>query len=102
MPIVPYVFFVAPVILCGILFVVGGNRGDRSFSTRFFVSLGVTVAAWISAVFIQQFAVVIVPVVCVLAIQKFCYIGWLRSILATVLYMAWMVGWPTLIHKLSH
>jgi hypothetical protein len=45
---------------------------------------------------------IIVPIVSILAIQKFCYIGWLRSIIATVLFTAWLIVWPILFAKIVH
>jgi hypothetical protein len=98
----PFGFFLAPAILWIILFFIARNSGERSYSTLFFVSLGITIVAFVSSIYIPQFSLVITPVVCVLVIQKFCYIGWLRSIVATVLYMAWMIAWPILFGKVSH
>ncbi len=102
MPIIPYGFFLAPAILWVILFLVGRHQGDTSYSTLFFVSLGVTIVSLVSAIYVPQLTIIITPVVCVFAIQKFCYIGWFRSIIATVLYMAWMIIWPFLFHSATH
>ncbi len=95
-------FFLCPAILWLILFFVARNQGDTSYSTLFYVSLGVTIVSLVSSIYIPQFAIIITPVVCIFAIKKFCYIGWLRSIIATVLYMAWMVAWPILFDKVTH
>jgi uncharacterized membrane protein len=62
-------------------------KSFRTFSVASFAGVGINV---------------VVPVVCALAIQKFCYVGWLRSIIATVLYMAWMIVWPILFDKVTH
>jgi hypothetical protein len=94
-------FFIAPAILWVILFFVARHQGDTSYSTLFFVSLGITVAAFVSSIYLPQFALIIAAVVSVLAIQKFCYVGWLRSFIATALYMAWMVVWPILFAKVT-
>ena len=98
----PFGYFLAPAILWLILFFIARNAGERSYSTLFFVSLGITIVAFVSSIYIPQFAIIVVPIVCVLVIQKFCYIGWLRSIIATVLYMAWMIAWPILFDKVTH
>jgi hypothetical protein len=95
-------FFIAPAILWIILFVIARHRGDTSYSTLFFVSLGISVVSLISAIYLPQWSLVITAVVCVLTIQKFCYIGWLRSIIATVLYLGWMIIWPVLLVKTTH
>jgi hypothetical protein len=92
----PFGLFLAPAILWLILFIVARHQGDTSYSTLFYVSLGITVISVVTSIWIPQFAIIITPIVCVLAIQKFCYVGWLRSIIATVLYMIWMIVWPIL------
>lgn len=89
-------FFIAPAFLWLILFLIARHQGERSYSTLFFVSLGITLVAFVCDIYIPQFAIIIVPIVCVLAIQKFCYIGWIRSIIATILYVGWMIVWPIL------
>ena len=98
----PYGFFLAPAILWVILFFVGRHQGDTSYSTLFYVSLGVTIVSWAAAIYVPQLALIITPLVCVLAVQKFCYIGWLRSIIATILYTAWCMVWPFIFHSTAH
>jgi hypothetical protein len=98
----PFGFFLSPAILWVILFFIARNSGERSYSTLFFVSLGITIVAFVSSIYIPQFAIIVTPIVCFLAIQKFCYIGWLRSIVATILYMAWMIAGPVLFEKATH
>jgi len=95
-------FFIAPAILWVILFLIARHQGDTSYSTLFFVSLGITVVALVSSIYIPQFAIIVVPIVCVLVIQKFCYIGWLRSIIATVLYMVFLTACSVLFDKVMH
>ena len=95
-------FFIAPAFLWLILFFVARDQGDTSYSTLFFVSLGISVVALVSSIYIPQFAIIVVPIVCVLAIHKFCYIGWLRSIIATVLYMVFLTAWSVLFDKVIH
>jgi uncharacterized membrane protein len=98
----PFGFFLAPAILWIILFIIARNHGDRSYLTLFYVSLGVTVISWVSAICIPHFTIIVVPIVCVLAIQKFCYIGWFRSIIATILYTVWLIVWPILFNRAMH
>ncbi len=98
----PFGFFLAPGILWIILFLIARGQGDRSYPTLFFVCLGITVISVIASVYIPQFAIIVIPIVCVLAIQKFCYVGWIRSIVAAILYTAWMVLWPILFSHLTH
>jgi hypothetical protein len=95
-------FFIAPAILWIILFLIARHQGDTSYSTLFFVSLGITIVALVSSIYLPQFAIIVVPIVCVLAIQKFCNIGWLRSIIATVLYMVFLTAWSVLFDKVIH
>lgn len=95
-------FFIAPAILWVVLFFIARHQGDTSYSTLFFVSLGVTVVALVSSIYIPQFAIILTPVVCVLAIKRFCCIGWLRSIIATVFYMVWMIVWPLIFDLATH
>ena len=98
----PFGAFLSPAILWLILFLIARNSGERSYSTLFFVSLGITIVAFVSTIYVPQLAIIITPIVCVLAIQKFCYPGWLRSIIATVLFMVWMITWPVLFSKVTH
>ena len=98
----PFGLFLAPAILWLILFFVARNQGDTSYSTLFFVSLGITVISVVASIYIPQFAIIVIPIVCVFAIQKFCYIGWLRSIIATVLYMVFLAVWSILFDKVTH
>ena|SRR5580658_6526563 len=99
---VALVFFFAAAILWIILFFVARNQGDRSYSTLFYVSLGVTVVSWVSTIYLPHFATIITAVVCVLAIQKLCYVGWLRSIVATVLYIGFLTVWSIYSYKATH
>jgi len=92
----PFGFLLQAAILYVILLFVGRHQGDTSYSTLFYISLGVSIVAFVSAIYIPQFAIVVTSLVCILAIQKFCYIGWIRSIVATILYVAWMIVWPIL------
>ena len=98
----PYGFFIAPAILWVILFLIARNQGDTSYSTLFFVSFGVSVVAFVSSIYIPPYALIVTPIVCVLAIHRFCCIGWPRSIIATVLYMVWMIVWPFIFHAATH
>ena len=95
-------FFLDPAALWLILFLIARHQGDTSYSTLFYVSLGITIVSVVSCIYVPQFALLVIPIVCVLAIQKFCYIGWLRSIVATVLYMVWLIVWPMLFDKVTH
>jgi hypothetical protein len=96
-------FFIAPAILWVILFFIARHQGDTSYSTLFFVSMGVTIVSVVSFILIPPYGgLIITPIVCVLAIQKFCYVGWVRSIIATVLYMGWMIAWPILFSLVTH
>jgi len=81
-----YQFLIAPLILWVILFLLARNRGTREFSTLFFVCVGITVISLVASIYLPDFAIIIVPVASVLLIQKFCYIGWVRSIVAAILY----------------
>ena len=102
MPVFPYNLLLAPAILWVILFFVGRHQGNTSFSTLFYVSLGVSIISVLAFVYVPEFAIIITPVVCVLAIQKFCYIGWLRSIIATILYIVGCMAWNFFFDKLIH
>ena len=96
-------FFVASAILWVILALVAGNReGDTSYSTLFYVSLGVSLASFVTGLCVPELAIFVTPVICVLAIQKFCYIGWTRSIVATVLYMAANIASGLLLRSLMN
>jgi hypothetical protein len=78
---------VATAILWVILALVSGKQGETSYSTRFYVSLGVTFASFVVGLCQPELAIFVTPVICVLVVQKFCYIGWPRSIVAAVLYV---------------
>ena len=95
-------FFINPAVLWVILFLVARKQGDTSYLTLFYVSMGITILAFVLALYLPQFAIFILPVACVLAIQKFCYIGWLRSIVATILFMVWVILWPVIFHSATH
>jgi hypothetical protein len=97
-----FTFFINPAILWLILFFVARKQGDTSYSTLFYVSLGITILAFVLALYVPQFAIFILPVVCVLAVKRFCYIGWLRAIIATILFMVWVMLWPVLFHQVIH
>lgn len=93
-------FYLSPAVLWLILFLVARRAGgERSFSTLFFVSMGIFAVSLVSAIYIPQYTIIVTPVVCVLAIRRFCYIGWVRSIIVTVLYLAWMMAVPILFDK---
>jgi len=94
--------FLNPVILWLILFIVARHDAERSYSTLFFVSLGISVVALITTIYVGQFAIIISPIVCVLALKQFCNLGWLRAMLATILFVGWMITWPILFQKLTH
>ena len=100
--IVLYQFLIAPVILWFILLLLARNHGTRSFYTVFYVCIGITVVSILASIYLPQFAIFIIPVTGVLLIQKFCYIGWIRSIIATVLYMAAMLVCSMLFDKATH
>jgi hypothetical protein len=100
--IVVYQFIIAPVILWFILFLLSRNCGTRSFSTLFYVCIGITIVSIVAPIYRPQFAIFIIPVACVLLIQKFCYIGWIRSIIATILFMAAMQAYSILFDKATH
>ncbi len=93
--------FLSPAILWLILLIVARKQGDTSYVTLFFVSLGVAVISTIAAIYVPQFCLVITLIVCVLALRRFCYIGWTRAIIATVLYIGWLVAWPILFDRLA-
>jgi hypothetical protein len=98
----PIGFFLQAAVLWVILFVVARHDANRSYSTLFVVSLGIGVVAFVSSIYIPQFTIVITPLVCVLALRQFCYMGWLRAIIATILFVAWMIVWPILFYHLTH
>jgi hypothetical protein len=91
---------VATAILWVILALVAGKEGETSYSTRFYVSLGVTFASFVVGLCQPELTIFVTPVICVLAVQKFCYIGWPRSIVATVLYMGATIASGLLLHSL--
>lgn len=93
---------VATAILWVIVALVASKRGETSYSTLFYVSLGVSLVTFVVGLCQPGLVFFVTPVICVLAIQKFCYIGWTRSIVATVLYMAAITGWGFLLHSLMH
>ena len=97
-----FTFFIDPAVLWLILFFVARKQGDTAYSTLFYITLGITLVAFGLALFLAPFAVYILPIVCVLAIKRFCYIDWFRAILATVLYMAWKIFSPILFYHLFH
>jgi uncharacterized membrane protein YczE len=97
-----YQFLVAPLILWFILFLLARNHGSRQFSTLFYVCIGITLISLGATIYLPQFAIIVIPVACVLLIQKFCYIGWIRSIIATILYMAAMLFCSILFDKATH
>ena len=94
-----YQFLIAPLILWIILFLLARNCGNRAFSTLFFVCIGITVISLVASIYVPQFDILIIPIACVLLIQKFCYIGWLRSIAAAILYMVIMFVGSVLFEK---
>jgi len=97
----PFGFLLQAAVLWVILFFVARHDADRSYSTLFFICLGISVVALLSAIYIPEFAVIAVSVVCVLALRRFCYMGWLRAVVATVLFVAWMIVWPILFSSLT-
>jgi hypothetical protein len=95
-------FFLYPAILWLVLFFVARHDANRSYSTLFFVSLGITIVAFVSSIYIPQFTIIVTPIICVLALKQFCYMGWLRAIIATILFLGWMIIWPILFQKFTH
>src|SRR5436190_23803079 len=91
---------VATAILWVIVVLVASKRCETSYSTLFYVSLGVSFASFVIGLCQPELVIFVTSVICALAIQKFCYIGWTRSIVATVLYMAAITGWGLLLHSL--
>ena len=94
-----FTLFINPAVLWVILFLVARKQGDASYSTLFFLSVGIALLAFALALFLPQFAIYILPLSSALAIKKFCYIGWLRAIIATVLFMTWVVFWPVIFRQ---
>src|SRR5437016_4883557 len=92
----PFGPFLNAAALWLILFVVAGHQADRSYSKLFFVSLGVSLAALGLSLLIAPWDMIATPIVCVLAMQRFCYIGWLRAVLSTLLFMGWWAVSPQL------
>lgn len=96
------VFFFAAAILWIILFFVARNRGERSYPTLFYISLGVTIVAWVSDIYLPHFKSIITLIVCILAIQKLCYIGWIRSVVAAIIYVGILAGLSLYSYKVTH
>jgi hypothetical protein len=95
-------FFLNPAVLWLILFFVARHDAARSYSTLFFVSLGISVVALVSSIYIPQFTIIVTSIVCILALKRFCYMGWLRAIIATILFIVWLCVWPILFGKFTH
>jgi hypothetical protein len=95
-------FFIDPAVLWLILFLVARKQGVTAYSTLFYLTMGITIVAFGLALFLSPFAVYLLPVVCVLAFKRFCYIDWLRAILATTLYMGWKMFSPVLVYHLIY
>lgn len=93
---------VATTLLWVIVAVVASKRGETSYSTLFYVSLGVAFVSFVVGLCQPELVIFVTPVICVLAIQKFCYLGRARSIVATVLYMAAITGLGFFLHSLMH
>jgi|SRR4051812_46386125 hypothetical protein len=93
---------VSTAILWVILAFVAGKQGETSYSTRFYISLGVTFLSFAVGLCQPELAIFVTPVICVLALQKFCDIGWPRAIVATVLYMGATIAWGLLLHSLAN
>jgi hypothetical protein len=93
-------FFLDPAILWLILFFVARHGTERSYFTLFFVSVGITVVAFLSSIYIPQFAVFVIPIVSVLALRRFCNVGWGRAVVVTVLFVAWLCFSPVLFESL--
>jgi len=91
---------VATALLWVIVVLVASKRGETSYSTLFYVSLGVAFASFVVGLRQPELVIFVTPVICVFAVQKFCYIGWTRSIVATVLYMGAMIAWGLLLQSL--
>jgi hypothetical protein len=98
----PIGFFLQAAILWIILFIVARHDADRSYSTLFFISLGISVVAFVSSIYIPQFTLIVTAIVCVLALRRFCKMEWLRAVIATVIFVAWMIVWPILFIHLIH
>ena len=98
----PINFFLYPAVLWLILFVVARHQGNSSYSTLFYVSLAINIVAFLSAACDPILCLIFTPIVSALVIHKFCYIGWSRTILATILFMGWIIGWPILLNQMGH
>jgi predicted membrane channel-forming protein YqfA (hemolysin III family) len=61
----PIGFFLQAAILWIILFIVARHDADRSYSTLFFISLGISVVAFVSSIYIPQFTLIVTATVCV-------------------------------------
>ena len=94
--------FAYPASLWLILYFVARRDADRSYSTLFYVTLGVVLVAYATAIYFPPFVLIVTPIVCVLVLRRFCYMGWLRAIIATILFVAWMCIWPTIFQKITH
>ena len=99
---IPFGFFLAPALLWVILFFIARHRGECSYSTLFYVSIGVFIVELLSSIYLPPYTLAITAVVCVLAIQKFCYVGWLRAVLATILYLGGSIAWSLLFNHVTH
>ena len=93
---------VTTAILWMILAIVARNPdGETSYSTLFYVSLGVTFTSFVVSFCQPGLVIFVMPVICAFAVWKFCYVGWTRSIIASVLYTGAMIGWGFLLQSLK-
>src|SRR5581483_3861084 len=92
----PFGFFLHAAVLWLILFIFARHDADRSYSTLFFVSLVIVLETILSAMYIRPWDVLLDTVVCVLLLRRFCYMGWFRAIIATVLFSLWLAFYPYL------
>jgi hypothetical protein len=88
--------FIHPAVLWLILFVIARHDADRSFLNLFFISLGVCFFSFILSLFNPWLFFIAAPAACLFALHQFCNLNWLRSMIAAILFTAWLFVWPIL------
>jgi hypothetical protein len=98
----PIGFFIQPAALWLILFLVARNEADRTFSTLFFLSIGIALMAIGLDYLIKPWDLLATPILCAIALRRFCCITWVQAVLASLLFIAWWFVYPLLWKLLLH
>ena len=92
-------FLLQAVVLWFVLFIILRDGSGRSYSTMFYVSVGITLAVIGLHFAIPRWSLPVAAAGSVLTIRFFCYTSWLRAAIASALFFTWLHFYPALLQR---